>query len=177
MSTMIDSVSLYSFASFGWLTLQAVPLTLWPTFVMSLLTPDFKQGSTIDQYLSMSLGFSQLTIGLLLIILTGSLPLTSAVETPSEAVTPFTNAAVLISTLYHAAFAFNAYGTYTTTSQAGYALGAGGSAVLAALGLWNVMFGGDKGHISKRNGADKRTSGFPFKNAEADKRPRGRKDH
>lgn len=143
----------------------------------------------------MSLGFSQLTIGLLLLILTGSLPLTSAVESklssplhlaesqsltfslaPSEAVTPFTNAAVLISTFYHAAFAFNAYGTYTATSQAGYALGAGGSAILAALGLWNVLFGGDKGHISKRNGADKRTSGFPFKNAEADKRPRGRKD-
>lgn len=90
--------------------------------------------------------------------------------------TPFTNAAVLISTLYHAALAFNAYGTYTVTSQAGYALGAGGSAILAALGLWNVLFGGDKGHISKRNGADKRTSGFPFKNAEADKRPVGRKD-
>ncbi|OIW35295.1 hypothetical protein CONLIGDRAFT_676219 [Coniochaeta ligniaria NRRL 30616] len=141
MATSIDSISLYSFASFGWLTLQAIPLALWPTFVMSLLTPDFKQGNG-----------------------------------PSEAVTPFTNAAVLISTLYHAAFAFNAYGTYTVTSQAGYALGAGGSAVLAALGLWNVMFGGDKGHISKRNGADKRTSGFPFKNAEADKRPTGRKD-
>jgi hypothetical protein len=72
--------------------------------------------------------------------------------------------------------AFNAYGTYTVTSQAGYALGAGGSAILATLGLWNVMFGGDKGHISKRNGADKRTSGFPFKNAVADKRPAGRKD-
>lgn len=41
---------------------------------------------------------------------------------------------------------------------------------MAAFGLWNVMFGSDKGHISKRSGADKRTSGFPFKNNEADKR-------
>lgn len=83
---------------------------------------------------------------------------------------------MLISTLYHSAFAFNAYSTYTATSQAGYALGAGGSAALAALGLWNLLFARDKGHISKRNGADKRTSGFPFKNVEADKRPKGRKD-
>lgn len=90
--------------------------------------------------------------------------------------THFTNAVVLISTLYHGAFAFNAYSTYMATSQAGYALGAGGSAMLAALGLWNVLFSHDKGHISKRNGADKRTSGFPFKNAEADKRPKGRKE-
>jgi hypothetical protein len=32
------------------------------------------------------------------------------------------------------------------------------------------MFGSDKGRISRRTGADKRTSGFPFKNAEADKK-------
>lgn len=41
-------------------------------------------GSVVNQYLSMSLGFSQLTIGLLLIILTGCLPLTSAVESKAR---------------------------------------------------------------------------------------------
>lgn len=34
----------------------------------------------VDRYLAQQLGFSQLTIGLLLIILTGSLPLTSMVD-------------------------------------------------------------------------------------------------
>jgi len=45
-----------------------------------------------------------------------------------------------------------------------------GSSALAAFGLWCLMFAGDKGQRSKRTGADKRTSGFPFRNAEADKR-------
>lgn len=89
---------------------------------------------------------------------------------PSEAVTPFTNAAILISTLYHAAFAFNAYGTYNLTSQTGYVLAAVLSGVLAAFGLFNVMFANESGHLSKKTGADKRTSGFPFKNAESEKR-------
>lgn len=145
----------------------------------------------VDRYLAQSLGFSQLTIGLLLVILTGSLPLTSMVESmspllpsrflnprsniapppgPSEAVTPFTNAAILISTFYHAAFAFNAYGTYNVTAQTGYLLGAVGAGLLASFGLFNVMFANEKGHLSNRTGADKRTSGFPFKNAESDKR-------
>ena len=29
------------------------------------------------------------------------------------------------------------------------------------------MFGGGRGHVSKRTGADKRTSNFPFSNAES----------
>lgn len=47
---------------------------------------------------------------------------------------------------------------------------------MAVFGLWCLMFGGDKGHISKRTGADKRTSGFPFRNAEASKRKGNSKD-
>jgi hypothetical protein len=48
------------------------------------------------------------------------------------------------------------------------------SSVLAAMGLWCLLFATQDGHISRRTGADKRTSGFPFKNVEADKR-KGRK--
>ncbi|GAM86091.1 hypothetical protein ANO11243_041010 [Dothideomycetidae sp. 11243] len=42
--------------------------------------------------------------------------------------------------------------------------------ILAAGGLLLVMFGQGPGHISRRTGADKRTSGFPFKNTEAAKK-------
>lgn len=38
------------------------------------------------------------------------------------------------------------------------------------MGLWCLLFGDDKGHISKRTGADKRTSGWPFGNSVAAKR-------
>jgi hypothetical protein len=48
-------------------------------------------------------------------------------------------------------------------------LGAIGSGGLAAMGLWVILFGSGS-HISKRTGADKRTSGWPFKSSEADKK-------
>lgn len=146
----------------------------------------------MEQHLARSLGFSQLTIGVLLVVLTGSLPLTSLVESksissgrcakrtpaykyvtniaPSGNITPFSNAAILVSTLYHGAYAFSTYVQYNSTGQMGYLVGAVGYSIFGSFGLWCLMFGGDKGHISKRTGADKRTSGFPFKNAEADKR-------
>jgi hypothetical protein len=36
------------------------------------------------------------------------------------------------------------------------------------------MFGGDPGHISKRTGADKRTSGWPFGNTVAAQKWKGK---
>lgn len=44
----ISSVSLYSYASFAWLTVQALPLAFWPTFVLAMLTPDFKQAERMS---------------------------------------------------------------------------------------------------------------------------------
>lgn len=66
--------------------------------------------------------------------------------------------------------AFYCYARFHVTGQVGYLLGCMGSATLSAFGLWCVMFGGDRGHISRRTGADKRVSGFPFSNVEAAKR-------
>ena len=72
---------------------------------------------------------------------------------------------------YHAASAFYGYHMYNgSDSQVGYLLGSLGSVALATFGLWILMFANDQGHISKRTGADKRTSGWPFKNAEADRK-------
>ncbi len=76
----------------------------------------------------------------------------------------------MISMMYHASAAFYGYARYNSTGQTGYVLGCIGSSIFAMFGLWVIMFASDKGHISKRTGADKRTSGWPFKNAEADKK-------
>lgn len=35
------------------------------------------------------------------------------------------------------------------------------------MGLWVIMFGGGQGRRSKKTGADKRTSNFPFENKES----------
>lgn len=82
---------------------------------------------------------------------------------------PYATATLIITTLYHSAAAFYAYARYTVSDQAAFLLGAMGSGALAAMGLWVILFG-QSSHISRRTGADKRTSGWPFSNAEADKK-------
>jgi len=51
-----------------------------------------------------------------------------------------------------------------------YSIGVVTHGFLVAVGVWVLLFGVSNGHISRKTGADKRTSGFPFKNKEADKR-------
>lgn len=48
-----------------------------------------------------------------------------------------------------------------------HALGAIGSGSLACMGLWCILFASGSGRISRKTGADKRTSGFPFGNKES----------
>lgn len=47
--------------------------------------------------------------------------------------------------------------------------------MLSAVGGWVLLFGSVNGRISRKTGADKGMSGFPLKNAEAEKRKGGRK--
>lgn len=84
-------------------------------------------------------------------------------------ISPFADAVILLSSLYQTFTAFYSYTRFNATNTGGFLLGAVGSGLLAAFGLWCLMFGAGS-HISKRTGADKRTSGFPFTNREASKR-------
>ncbi|KAH6853883.1 hypothetical protein B0I37DRAFT_349281 [Chaetomium sp. MPI-CAGE-AT-0009] len=179
----MDSVSTYSFASLAWLGIQAVPLIIWPSLISTLLQVDGPpQGaqygaaySSLEQYFARSLGLAQLALGSLLLVLSGALPLDS---TPSQATpdpsapTGAASAAVLVTALYHAATASYAYARYHSRGgQTAYLLGCAGSSALAVFGLWVLMFAGDaKRRVSRRTGADKSTSGWPFRNAEADKK-------
>ncbi|GAB1310520.1 hypothetical protein MFIFM68171_00730 [Madurella fahalii] len=175
-----QSVSTYSFASLAWLAAQALPLIIWPSLVSTLLrvdSPESQYGAAaapLEQYFARSLGFSQLTLGLLLLILSGALPLNSMVEEPTDNnPSPYANAAVLISAFYHTACASYAYARYHRNGQMAYMFGCLGASVLAVFGLWVLMFAGDKGRrVSRRTGADKDTSGWPFRNVAADKKRR-----
>jgi hypothetical protein len=69
--------------------------------------------------------------------------------------------------LYHGAMAFYCYALWTESGTTTFALGVIGSGLLAVVGLWCVMFASSDGRISRKTGADKRTSGFPFSNKEA----------
>ncbi|CAN8098736.1 unnamed protein product [Discula destructiva] len=166
----MDAISTYSFATLAWLSAQSICLMTWPTFVSSLLTSDYQHAKFAEQYFARSLGFAQFTLGLVVVCLTGAVPLTTSVDNSTDTISPYANAVILVSTLYHASQAFYSYTSFNYTSAGGYLFGAIGSVSLAAFGLWCLMFGGDKGRISKRTGADKRTSNFPFRNSEASKK-------
>jgi hypothetical protein len=59
---------------------------------------------------------------------------------------------------------------WTKTGVVSFGLGTLGSGFLSLVALWCIMFASSNGRISRKTGADKRTSGFPFKNSEAAKR-------
>lgn len=89
---------------------------------------------------------------------------------------PYAVPTLTLTTAYHAAGAFYGYVSWMNIGSAGFGISTIGSGSLAAMGLWCILFASSEGRISRKTGADKRTSGFPFGNKEADKkRKEGRK--
>ena len=124
--------------------------------------------TALEVYFSRSLGLALLTIALLHLLLTGAMPWTTSPQYSPEQPDPYAKPTVLISSTYHASLMFYCYMRYTQSGISGFVLGIIGSAAMAAMGLWCILFADDKGHISRRTGKDKRVSGFPFKNVDAD---------
>ncbi|KJR84536.1 uncharacterized protein SPSK_09842 [Sporothrix schenckii 1099-18] len=166
----MDAVTAYSLASLGWLSAQALPLIVWPSFVVSLVMTEGPVPA-VAVYFARALGLGQLALALQTLVLSGLLPL-HAVDNDHGSASPYAWAALFVTTLYHGAAAFYSYGCYyydihpTVTA---FLVGCTGSSILAAIGVWCLLFG-EGSRISKRTGADKRTSGFPFTNKEAEKR-------
>lgn len=111
----------------------------------------------------------------LTVMLTGSIPLTSTVAEPvsteeSDPKKPYAVPTLVVTSVFHAACAFYIYTWYMTSDQVGFAVGMVGYFALAALGLWCALFASSHGKISRKTGADKRTTGFPFSNKEAEKK-------
>jgi len=180
--------------------------------IITLLAPELHEPSVIEEYFSRALGLVLVTMGVLVVLLTGSVPLTSSfsdcessrlgslaifeekgvytcnantidLTATSAGVTteltdpkaPYAVPTLTITTLYHSAAAFLTYARWNSTGSSGFMLGSVFSGLLSAVGLWCVLFGSSNGRISRKTGADKRTSGFPFGNKEADKRKSGKK--
>ncbi|KAL0261082.1 hypothetical protein SLS55_004778 [Diplodia seriata] len=170
----------YTFGTAGWMTLQAAPMILSPTMIAALLSPQVREATVLEVYFSRSLGFSLITLGVLTVLLTGSVPLSSRLSgggtstDPNDPKAPYALPTLTLTTLYHAAAAFYMYTMWTETNVTSFAFGVAGSTSLAIVGMWCILFASSDGRISRKTGADKRTSGWPFKNNEADKR-KGRK--
>jgi hypothetical protein len=101
------------------------------------------------------------------VILTCSTGVTTSNTDPKA---PYALPTLTITAIFHAIYAFYCYAMWTETGVLSFSLGTLGSTFLAAVAFWCILFASSNGRISRKTGADKRTSGFPFKNNEADKR-------
>jgi hypothetical protein len=165
----------YSLSCAGFFTLQSLALLLSPKLIASLLVPEARQITDLESYLSRSLGLSVLTLAIFHLIFTGVIPGTSSSSSSStvadeDATTigPYAYPTVIVTTLYTALQAFYLY-TQTTSAAGGnasfaFVAGLVANAGLFAAGVFIILFAGEKGRVSKRTGADKRTSNWPFTN-------------
>lgn len=108
-------------------------------------------------------------------MLTGSIPLSTTLSEPvstedSDPKAPYAVPTLIVTSTFHAASAFYAYTWYVSTDLVGFAVGMVGYFIVAAVGLWCALFASSHGKISRRSGADKRTTGFPFGNREAERK-------
>ncbi|KAJ5544861.1 hypothetical protein N7461_007165 [Penicillium sp. DV-2018c] len=111
-------------------------------------------------------------------LLTGVIPVMADVKEPAtteeETTTqsPYAVPTLVVTSIFQSACAFYAWTWYVSCGQGLFAVGVVGYAIIAAVGLWCMLFGSSQGRISRRTGADKRTAGYPFKNKEAAKKHR-----
>lgn len=134
----------------------------------------------MEVYFARCLGFSLLTIAILTVMLTGSIPLTATISEPvttedSDPKAPYALPTLMVTSLFHATSGFYAYTWYATGGEGVFAIAVAGNSILAFIGLWCVLFASSEGKISRKTGADKRTTGFPFSNTEAAKKHAGKK--
>lgn len=111
-------------------------------------------------------------IGVIVLFFTGTIPLSSSITEPvsledHDPKAPYAVPILRITALLHLILAGYCWVRWNNSGATGYALGALGYALMATMGGWCVLFGSSGGRLSKRTGADKRTTGFPFKNASA----------
>lgn len=58
------------------MVLEAIPLIFSPTVIITLLSPDVRESTALEEYLSRSLGITLIAFAILNLLLTGSVPLT-----------------------------------------------------------------------------------------------------
>jgi len=171
----MDVYYFYSYGTAAWLATQAAPLIASPTMIVALLSPEVREATTLEVYFSRTLGFTLITLGILTVLLTGSVPLSSrlsegATTSAADPKAPYALPTLTITSIFHAIYAFYTYAMWTQTGVLSFSLGTLGSGFLASVAMWCILFASSDGRISRKTGADKRTSGYPFKNREAEKK-------
>lgn len=173
----MDVFVFYAAATASWSIVQGSLLFFGPTVIATLLKHEFTNPTPLETYLCRTLGLTLLTLGLLCLILTGSVPLSASMRArpSSPSVTggkskenPYLVPTLWITVLYHAATTALMYSRTMTMGNAFYA-GTTISGFLCVVGAWCGLFATSGGVIARETILDdqgsRRTSGYPFKNA------------
>ncbi|KAI1957214.1 hypothetical protein LOZ58_005834 [Ophidiomyces ophidiicola] len=110
-STM-DVFYMYTYGTGAWLSLQALPLIASPKMIVAILLDKPREPSELEIYFARSFGFALITLAILSIVLTGTIPLTSNYSISSDESDPKAPYAVptlLVTSIFHAIAAFYAY--------------------------------------------------------------------
>jgi len=153
----MDVYYAYSYATAGWMILQSIPLLTTPTMMVTLLSPEVRETTPLEAYFCRSLGLALIAMGLLSVLLTGSIPLTSSFADPSthleDPIAPYALPTLVITSLYHAAVAFFCYMMWTEVGNFPFAISTLAGSSLAAIGVWCVLFASSNGRLSRKTGA------------------------
>jgi hypothetical protein len=111
---------------------------------------------------------------------TGLIPLTAKVMEPATAddtdpKAPYAVPTLMVTSMFHAVSASYAYIWYVASGQGTFVVGIAGYFVLAAMGLWCMLFASSNGKISRRNGAGKVTTKVSSNTSEAAKKNAAKK--
>lgn len=175
----MDVFYAYTYCSAGWLALQAIPLLLSPSLIIMLLSKEARNPTILEIYLSRSLALGLLAVALLTILHSGSIPLTTSIAKNTGALADDPEAPYAVPTIYASTvfqitcliLCYTYYASYQT-SNTGFLIAVIGYGSLAVMGGWCLLFGTETGKIKR--GGDKRTSGWPFRNQQSD-RKKGKK--
>lgn len=144
--------------------------------IIAALSPDVREPTPLESYLCRALALTLCAFGILVVILTGSVPLTvcyclyaSKHSHPcgrkqrkniqphrSRAVVVadnhfrYTMPTLVISLIFHAAIGFLQYGQAMKGNGAPYYFACSINALLASVGLWCLLFATDRGHIARK---------------------------
>lgn len=171
----MDVFVFYAGATAAWSVIQGLTLFLGPTLIATLLKYEFTNPTPLEIYLCKALGLTVATLGILCVLLTGSIPLTSSMRAQHEKDQQKSNAYLVptlwITVVFHAASCALMYSRAMSMGNAFYA-GTAISGFLAVVGAWCGLFATSGGVISRETILDdqgkKRNSGFPFKNTVRD---------
>ncbi|CAD0047291.1 unnamed protein product [Aureobasidium pullulans] len=184
----MDNFRIYNQATAALLALEAAPLLLSPSMAAWMASSEPKTVSAFETLVARELGFALLLCSFLALLFSGELhrlwddaenvpgasatavsPLYAtithhAVQLLILTCAPDSSATTIATLLYHLSTGILMYISSTNAQLSGILVaGALAHMMLGVAGLLVLVFAND-GKISKRTGADKRTSGFMFKN-------------